>query len=120
MDPLAVAGTTLVVLMGITILYYLLFIMNRPDEPVSQQMPLYAKAGETVTCTKGHEICDLSRDIRVGDPIQTGQFTNWRNQKPPEPHSDIMPCPTCGEPYIKGPFAMQLHINGEWRTTHHY
>jgi hypothetical protein len=119
MDPLAVAGIAFVVLMGITILYYLLFIMNRPYETAPQQMPLYAKAGETVTCTKGHEICDLRRDIHVGDPIQTGQFTNWRNQNPPEPHSEIMPCPTCGEPYIKGPLAMQLHIENEWRTTHH-
>ena len=120
MEPITIAGISFVVLIFLTTLFYVLVIRNKPHDTVPTKFILYAKAGEVVTCTGGHEICDLAKDIFVADLIQTGQFTNWRNQEPPEPHSPIMPCKTCGEPFIKGTYGMQLYINGEWRTTHGY
>lgn len=80
---------------------------------------LYASKGEVVTCENGHEICELSRDVFVDDPIIVEQFENWRNQEPPKPYEIIKPCQTCGARFIdtaQYPYGGSwLHINEEWR-----
>ncbi len=124
MSEITIIGIILIVGLFVTALLYVLFIRdnnlaNAYDEKA--EPVLYAKTGEIVTCLGGHEICELAKDIFVADPLQSSQFTNWRNQEPAEPNSPIMPCKTCGEPYIKSaaPYGgTWLHINGEWLTTH--
>ena len=89
---------------------------RRTYEPV-----LYAKKGEIITCTDGHEICELECDVYIGGLLIASQFINWRNQEPVNPHDEIRPCKTCGKPFIKSemPYGgTWLHIDGEWRTTH--
>ena len=79
---------------------------------------LYASKGEIVSCENGHEICDVSRDVYVGDLIIVNQFENWRNQTAPMPNDVIKPCHTCGARFIdsKIPYGgTWLHINGQWR-----
>jgi len=81
---------------------------------------LYAKKGEVVTCTNDHEICELACDVYVGGELIAEQLTNWKNQDPAKPCDVIMPCKTCGEPFVKSemPYGGSwLHIDGEWRTT---
>lgn len=81
---------------------------------------LYAKKGEVITCTSGHEICELATDVYVGGLLIAEEFINWRNQEPAKPCDVITPCKTCGEPFIKSvmPYGgNHLHIGGEWRTT---
>ena len=124
MSTITTMGILLIVGLFLTALILVLFIRknNFTGAYTEEAEPtLYAKAGEIVTCLGGHEICELAKDIFVADPIQTSQFTNWRNQKPPEPNDPIEPCKTCGEPFVKSamPYGgTRLHINGEWRTTH--
>jgi hypothetical protein len=79
---------------------------------------LYAAIGEVVTCESGHEICELSSDIYVGGPVESKIFINWRNQEPAQARDPFTTCTTCDKPYIRGIGGAQLHIDGEWRTTH--
>lgn len=95
------------------------FVPRRTDRPISEQV-LYARQGEIITCTNGHRICELSRDIYVNEPLMAEQLTNWKNQEPAKPCDVIMPCNTCGEPFVKSemPYGGSwLYISGEWRTT---
>jgi len=91
-----------------------------PKPKYEPEPQLYAAKGEVVSCTTGHEVCELSRDVYIGDTVQSEQFTNWRNQKPPIAGDLIAPCQTCGHPFIMSqmPYGgSRLHIDGEWRTT---
>ena len=83
------------------------------------EQKLYASKGEVVTCTNGHEICELGRNVYVGGNIESEAFVNWRNTEPAQPGDAFEPCKTCGASYIRsaGGFGARLHINGEWRTT---
>lgn len=95
--------------------------MFPPVRPFIKPEPiLYAKKGEVVTCTNGHEICELAKDVYVNEPLMAEKFINWKNQEPAKPCDVIAPCNACGEPFIKSamPYGgIWLHIDGEWRTT---
>lgn len=115
----------LMIFIGIALVIMAIYVIvireNASNEERARVEPtLYASAGEVVTCTNGHEICEIAKSIFVADLISVNQFINWRHQPQPQPRDPITPCMTCGAPYIQsdsGMAAMRLHINGEWRTT---
>jgi hypothetical protein len=97
-----------------------LFCKTKPRSCIIAEPILYAKKGEIISCTGGHEICELAKDVYVGGTLVADKFTNWRNQEPAKPHDVVAPCKTCGAPFIKQMShhgGSQLHIDREWRTT---
>lgn len=83
-------------------------------------MTIWAKTGETITCVKGHPICEIARDINVGDERSTAaDFTNWY-QPPPDkavPTSAIR-CNICRGVWVR-PDGYTFHFgvapDDEWR-----
>lgn len=74
----------------------------------------YAKAGEVVTCTRGHEIATIAKDIAVGGVYKPDLFKDWQ-QPEPAVGTDArkIRCQICGSPwFISG---MILHIGDGWR-----
>ena len=105
------------ILLVITLVW--MFLPGRTHRPTYEPV-LYAKKGEIITCTSGHEICELARDIYVREALMAEQLTNWKNQDSAKPCDVITPCNTCGEPFVKSEMpngGIWLHIDGEWRTT---
>jgi hypothetical protein len=118
MDP-AMGILLVLIVAAFAGVFYVVLNWNSPG-PINTEPVLYAKKGEVITCTGGHEICELARDIFVGDTMIAEGFITWRNQDPAKPGDVIVPCKTCGEPFIKSSMSYggsQLHIDGEWRTT---
>lgn len=78
----------------------------------------YARAGELVTCSGGHVICDVAEDIHLYDVIRASHFTNWRDIDAPQAEDPLIRnCPVCNEPFMKiaGQRYVRLHVNGGWR-----
>ena len=86
----------------------------------SEAPKLWAKAGESVTCIKGHPICDISRDIYVrdGKGRQGSDFTNWQQ---PEPDTSVpvakIRCTQCRGVWVRGNprDGFQFHFADGWR-----
>lgn len=77
--------------------------------------PAFAVRGETVTCTNGHEICDVAQDLTAEMTLRVNQFDNWRIKKP-ESGDGISVCPICGADYLRRENQrLRLHIAGGWR-----
>lgn len=90
-------------------------------------MTLYARAGEFVTCTRGHDVCEIAHDIMVGDSYDPDNLTNWVEAPP----SQVTPLPPgkggdgkcwCGSKFWEdraltagGMVGATLHIWGNWR-----
>jgi len=64
---------------------------------------LWARQGESVTCIKGHAICDMARDVYVGDGRAAEDFTNWRQPEPDKSQSVAeLRCAQCRGVWIRG------------------
>lgn len=75
--------------------------------------PLYACAGERVTCENGHYICTVARDIVMGAFAQRGEFMDWCFGGEPEIGKPPPPC-QCGAPWWQP--GQKFHFdNGGWR-----
>ena len=80
---------------------------------VEMDFPIYAHAGETVTCENGHPICDFARDVYRGmmqDPPR--DFTNWRQVVPVVGERLIPMCAVCGASFTNG---LVYHVGDAWR-----
>ena len=97
--------------------------MNDMSEAPPPNVPrIWAHKGEAITCINGHAICDLARDIYLGEPRQGDHFTNWRQ---PEPHRSCpvgeIRCTECRGVWIRGnpqagyQFRFGAPPHGEWR-----
>jgi hypothetical protein len=76
----------------------------------------YAAAGETVTCTNGHPICEFAKDAMSGETFSSSYLTNWRQKEPKVGQTPIPRCAVCGAPfYIAGNI---FHIGTSWRDPH--
>lgn len=79
------------------------------------EFPVYAQAGETITCEQGHPICSVVETVYVGQ-IQDldRQFGDWR-QKPP-PKGSMLPvrCMSCGARWCET--AGIFHFKDGWRN----
>jgi hypothetical protein len=64
---------------------------------------LWAAKGESVTCLKGHPICDIAHDLYVGDGRAAGDFCNWR-QPEPDVSAQVatLRCAQCRSVWIRG------------------
>lgn len=80
---------------------------------MSDAPKLWASKGETATCIHGHAICDMARDIYVGDPRQGTDFVNWRQPEPDRSESVAeLRCDVCRGIWIRGNSrdGYQLHF----------
>lgn len=88
--------------------------MNDTSEP----RRIWAHRGECVCCLKGHPICEIARDIFVGDPRSGEDFINWSQPEPDKTTSvaDIR-CTICRAVWIRGSKrgGYQLHFAEGWR-----
>ena len=75
--------------------------------------PVFASAGETVTCENGHPICEFVETVHYGQmqnlPAQLG---NWR-QEPPKLGSFDIKCEKCGAKFAAG--NGHFHFANGWR-----
>jgi hypothetical protein len=63
---------------------------------------LWATKGESVVCLKGHPICDISRDIYVGEGRSAKDFTNWRQREPDRTTPvNTLRCWTCRSIWVR-------------------
>lgn len=77
-------------------------------------MTIFAKAGEWVTCESGHRICQIARDLELGELQLANDFTNWQ-QDEPAPGAMIAQCAVCGGDWYRGVTGLEMHIGGKWR-----
>lgn len=72
----------------------------------------YAKAGETVTCTNGHPICDFVEDVAIGGYQDVDrELNNWRQPAPKV--GDMSPrCVICNAKFYSSGY---YHIGDSWR-----
>lgn len=75
---------------------------------------VYAHRGEEVVCaTHGHVICEVGRDILVGELPGPDAFTNWR-QAPPVKRTGHARCTICrGYWFHRAP--AKLRFKDGWR-----
>ena len=59
-------------------------------------MKLYAKSGQWITCENGHRICQIVRDLYIGDLGWAACIGNWQENAFPEPALGQTICPRCG------------------------
>ena len=75
--------------------------------------PIYAEAGETVTCENGHPICEFMRTVRYGE-MQNVEINlgNWKQTSPSAGTYPIPVCAKCGSPFTDG---SRYHVGLFWR-----
>lgn len=56
------------------------------------------RAGDTVRCMNGHQICEAASDIVSGDSMRVHQFKNWFCMPEPKEEERTPSCPWCGVP----------------------
>lgn len=74
---------------------------------------IWANKGEAVTCVNGHNVCEIARDIYVGDPRSGEDFTNWFQPEPDKETSVAeIRCKECRGVWIRGTVrgGYQLHF----------
>lgn len=91
--------------------------MQEPEEH-----RIWANKGEAVTCINGHAICDIARNLYIGDPRSGDDFTNWR-QPEPDKSTQVaeIRCAKCRGAWVRGnpQLGYQFHFGSEkhggWR-----
>ena len=78
--------------------------------------PIYARVGEIICCTNGHEICEVLEDIKSGELFSGGKkLGKWR-QAPPQPGAQTIHCDICKGLWWHGVFGQHFHFKGTgWR-----
>ena len=88
------------------------------DERVTWGMKgksVYAHAGEWITCERGHKICQVTHDIRVGDMQSPDiDFGEWQQEEPKVGAFPIPRCALCGARFTSGTV---YHFEDGWRTS---
>lgn len=61
---------------------------------------LIHSVGTTVLCARGHDVCDVIKDITIGDQKLTDKLGNWRDKQIIPVKGDPFPLRCwCGEIY---------------------
>ncbi len=82
-------------------------------ETVEIELPVYARAGEWVTCEKGHTVCAFAETVHVGQMQDVGRhFTYWCQEPPMLGQLPIPGCQICGAAWTNG---MSYHFDDGWR-----
>ena len=84
------------------------------EESWVDDRPVFANAGEKVTCENGHEIATMSHTIHVGDIFNRDDFVNWK-QREPAAGTMSQPCEICGKRWFDNEFPQKFHFAGGWR-----
>lgn len=75
-------------------------------------MEPWAKKGEHLTCTNGHIIATVARDIEMGEMTQGTEWGEWTQPEPPLGSLGPLCCKQCGAPFFEpGMYC----IDGKWR-----
>ena len=75
---------------------------------------IYARKGEVVVCENGHPVCELARDVNLGETFDPSDLVNWK-QSPPK-IGDTAPRCVCGARYWRGDnLAQNFHFIDGWR-----
>jgi hypothetical protein len=78
----------------------------------------YAQAGEEVTCTNGHVICVVRKEISIAAKVRPEYFQHWTQPSPAigERAADCA-CVKCGALWFQGTgISTRLHFaKGGWR-----
>jgi hypothetical protein len=92
--------------------------MTAASPTETPEKPLWAAAGETITCLNGHPICDIAHDIHVGDGRSRHNFTNWRQPEPDRktPMSSLV-CTECRHVWVRADSHNNVffHFAEGWR-----
>ena len=93
-------------------------LRSQSSETLELDLPVYAHAGETVTCENDHPICDFVETVHAGQMqrLET-QLGNWRQVKPTIGQIPIPGCAICGKPFTDGTI---FHIGDAWRDPFHW
>lgn len=76
------------------------------------RQPIFKK-DDLITCTNGHIVGRVVRDVGLGD-LDWGAAFDWQQEDAPVPGSMYAPkCEKCGAPFIESP-SWRVHIAG-WR-----
>ena len=76
---------------------------------------LWSAKGDTITCIHGHPICDIARDIYVGDGRTFDDFTNWRQPEPKDiPYAQIR-CTECRGVWVRADGWTFHFADDTWR-----
>lgn len=81
-----------------------------------------ARQGDEVTCTNGHHIADVAKDIMHATAVEPEQFKNWNAAMAAPKYADPIntDCPECGAPWMRGNQwgGWELHLSdGRWHGT---
>ena len=81
---------------------------------------VYAEKGEILTCEKGHEICELRRNVDRHGIVYASDFINFRNGNiapTPDNYVGQLSCNICGSGYIRANrYGMtNCFVDDEWR-----
>jgi hypothetical protein len=77
-------------------------------------LPVYAYAGETVTCEYGHPICDFAETVHWGQTCNLPKhLTNWRQKEPIVGQFPLPICDQCGSQFVGN--SNVFHFKEGWR-----
>jgi len=85
-------------------------------ETVEIDLPVYASAGETVTCENGHPICTFVSNVCVGAIFRASDLGHWRQEEPKVGQRPIPRCAACGARFALA--GNIFHIGDFWRDPH--
>ncbi len=80
-------------------------------------MTIIACKDEVVTCTAGHRLFKITRDVVRGDPMHASDFEPLCPKVPsPHPAGAMGDCPTCHDPFWRyGRFGgVSIHFENGW------
>lgn len=78
---------------------------------------VYAKAGERVTCKNGHDVCEFTETVMVGDKMDLhSQLKFLDGQRRPQRGDHLRDCKChCGASYMHRYKSGVFHFADGWR-----
>lgn len=90
---------------------------NEEDDPSREERKIASK-GQIITCTNGHEICELSRDFYQDEDVNPDLFTRYRPPQHIVTEADRITeikCRICGAQWIQGgAWNIRFFSEGRW------
>jgi len=88
------------------------------EEDTAQEQRKLASKGQVITCTNGHEICELSQDFFMDQDVNPDLFTSYRppQQVITESHRiNEIQCRVCGAQWVRGgAWNISFFSEGRW------
>jgi len=88
------------------------------EEEAARKERKAAHRGQVITCTNGHEICELSRDFFQDEDVNPELFTSYRPPQSPVTENDRINeirCQLCGAKWLQGgAWNISFFSEGRW------